>query len=190
MKKKIIQIVVYIVVVGLLALFFSLWRMERKEKNRIKENFDIEISNEKERLQTLTLSEFKKYYEAEIETLKQHGIKSNQVENIVQIRYNYKDSLIPKTQLVFKDTLIEYFDTSFVVTFSEFDIESKCNIVKGYILSDSIVIQSIETTDNLLISLYKEKRKCIFGKRKVKAIAISECKGDTVTILNNLKVGK
>jgi len=165
----------------------SKWKSEAK---RIGLNYDIDLRGELERQKTITTAELKKYYEAEIEILKQHGIKPNQVENIVQIRYNYKDSLIPKTQLVFKDTLIEYFDTLFVVTFSEFEVESKCHKISGYILSDSIMIQSVETTDNLLISLYKEKRKCIFGKRKVKAIAISECKGDTITVLNNLKVGK
>jgi hypothetical protein len=92
--------------------------------------------------------------------------------------------------LNYKDTLIEYYDTSFIVTFSDFDIKTDCHRVIGYILSDTLAIQSIETTDKLLISLYKEKMKCLFKKRGIKAIAISECKNDTLQVLRNLKVGK
>jgi hypothetical protein len=86
--------------------------------------------------------------------------------------------------------LIEYYDTIFIVTFSDFEISTDCHRVIGYILSDTLAIQSIETTDKILVSLYREKMKCLFKKRGVRAIAISECKGDTLTILRNLKVGK
>ena len=190
MKKYLIVGTAFLVVFGLLVLFFSLWKKERTERKRIQTNFDIELKNELDRQQTLTTKEFKTYFSDIADTLKNYGIKPNQVENVVSVRYVYKDTLIPVRVLNFVDTLIEYFDTSFVVTFSDFEVESKCNVVKGYIWADTLVINSIETTDKLLISLYKEKRKCLFKKRGIRAIAISECKGDTLDVLRNLRVGK
>jgi hypothetical protein len=190
MKKVLIKIGIRVVLVGVLILFFYLWQKERNERKRIQENFDIEITNERERQQTLTTKEFKKYFDEYVAELKNYGIKPNQVENVVSVRYVYKDTLIQKQVLNFRDTLIQVYDTAFTVSFSDFDIESNCNRVTGKIIADTLIIDSIETTDNLLISLYKEKRKCLLKKRSIKAIAISECKKDTLTILHNLKIGK
>jgi len=174
----------------LVALLFWIVVSSKKEILRLKTNADIVLRQELDRQQTITKKEFKKYFSEISDTLKSYGIKANQVQNIVQVKYIYKDTLIPKYVLNFRDSIIEYYDTSFVVTFSEFDVESKCNIVHGYILSDTLVIQSVETNDKVLISLYREKMKCLFKKRGIRAIAISECKGDTLEIIKNLKIGK
>jgi hypothetical protein len=190
MKKIFIKLGIYAVLAYLVALLIWLLVSTVKENKRLKNNFYTELQQNFERQQTITKKEFKKYFDEYVSELKEYGIKPNQVENVINVSYRYKDTLIPKTVLNFKDSLIEYYDTSFIVTFSEFDIESHCNRIKGYILADTLAIQSVETTDKLLISLYKEKRRCIFGKRGIKAIAISDCKKDTLTILRNLKVGK
>lgn len=190
MKKYVICAGITIIVLlsfGISVKSCQKWKTEAK---RAKANFDIEISNEKDRLQTLSTSEFKRYFPAVADTLKSYGIKPKQVENVINIKYVFKDSLIPKVVLNYRDTLIKVFDTSFVLPFSNFEVESKCNTVKGYLLADTLVIESVAANDNLLISLYKERRKCLFGKRSLRCIAISECKGDTLTVLRNLKVGK
>jgi len=190
MKRVFIKIGIYAFLAGLVTLLVLMLFNFRNENKRLKTNFDIELRQELDRQQKITKNEFKKYFSEFADTLKNYGIKPNRVENVIQIKYNYKDTLIPKYVLKYKDTLIEYYDTNFIVTFSEFDVSGKCHRVTGYILADSLMIESIETNDKLLVSLYKEKRKCLFAKRGIKAIAISECKGDTLEVLRNLKVGK
>jgi len=180
----------YIIVILLVSVVFiaRLYRQEKQEYQRNRQNYDIEQRHERDRLQILTKKEFKTYYRDFAAPLKNYGVKPGQIENIVKVSYRYKDTLIPEYVLKYRDTLIEVFDTVFFTGISNFEVESKCNTVKGVIIGDTLLIESIETTDKLLISLYKEKRKCVFKKRKIKAIAISECKGDTLTVLNNLKI--
>lgn len=180
MKKYLL--IAVIVLLGLLSLFVSLYVKQIKETKRVKNNYDIELSQELDRQQILTTKELRKYYEDEISTLKSHGVKASQVENIIKVKYNWKDTTITR------DTLCYFYDTIKDYTIAHFDIKSSCNQIKGYVFNDTIEINSIETNDILLISLYREKRKCLFKKRGIRAIAISECKGDTLAILRNLKV--
>jgi len=70
------------------------------------------------------------------------------------------------------------------------DINGECYSISGQIVGDTLEVWRHQSNDELLVSLYKEKRKCLFAKRRVKAIAISACKGDTLAILRNLKIVK
>jgi len=187
--NKYFRKVFYIIAVSVLLVVFVLLYIGAKiEARRYKENFSVEITKEFDRQQTLTKKEFKTYFADIADTLKNYGIKPKQVENVISVHYIYKDTLIAKEVLVFRDTLIAAVDTVYIDRFAVFEVQSHCHTVKGLILGDVLQIDSIETTDNLLISLYKEKQKCLFKKRRVRAIAVSECKGDTLTVVNNLKI--
>lgn len=179
--KKYIIITIFILI-GLVSFLVTFLVREIKEKNRLKENFEIEIKNERERQQTISKKELKEYYSDDIENLKEYGVKTRQIENIVNIRYNIIDTLI------YKDTLVYHYDTIKKTNIASFEVESKCNIIRGSIFENNIEINEIYNNDTLLISLYKEKKKCLFKKRGIKAIAISSCNNDTLTILRNLKI--
>jgi len=188
MKNLIKKIRIVTAAFIIISLFIVIWVNNSTEKEQLKTNFEIELNNIRERQQQLTGKELKTFHKDITDTLQNYGIKPKQVENIVKISYRYKDSVIPKYELIFRDTIIKLFDTSKIVFATDINVATKCNIIKGNIIDNVLTINSIETTDTLLISLYKEKRKCLFRKRGIKAIAISQCKGDTLTILNNLKI--
>lgn len=154
------------------------------EKRRLKENYDIELSKDHARQQTVDVQELKDYFAKEVETLKQHGIRARDVENIIEVSYHYRDTTI------YRDTLIYIYDTVRSSKTADFCVETPCYNIDGRIVDDTLEIYGITAQDEILVSLYKERRKCLFGKRLVKAIAVSGCSGDTLSILRNLKVGK
>ena len=184
MKRKIITIGIIVLLASLVALFSSLWIKQKKETKRQKSNFEIELIQELDRQQEISKKQFKELFEKEVATLKEYDIKPKQVENIIKIAYNYIDTLIGR------DTLVWIYDTIREYEIAYFDVLSECNRVKGSVFADTVEITSVEPMDSLLIALYEEKRKCLFKRRAVKAIAISECKGDTLQVLRNLEVGK
>ena len=184
MKKKLIKAGIIVIIIFLMVLFFSLWIKQRKETKRHKENFEIELLAEKNRQQEITKKQLKDLFPEQVEILKEQGIKPKQVEKIIEVEYNYIDSVIPRY------ILVPVYDTVRSDTTKPFDVESSCNRIKGVIIKDTLQIESIQTTDSLLISLYKEKRKCLFEKRKIKAIAVSKCKGDTMQVIRNLTIIK
>jgi ABC-type transport system involved in Fe-S cluster assembly fused permease/ATPase subunit len=180
MKKYLI--IALCVLLGVVVLLGALLGKMSKENKRLKNNLDIELKQELNTQQTITTKELKQYFNEEVETLKKYNIKPSQVENIIKVSYVYKDTL---TSI---DTLIYVYDTVRKTNIAGFEIEKNCHTVSGCVSENNIEINSIETSDTLLISLYKEKRKCLFKQRKIKAIAISKCSGDTLGILRNLKV--
>ena len=181
MKKYLfIIIAVLLLAVGILtAVLISV----SKEKNRISENFKVEVTGQMSELQTLTKQELKKYHSDITSELKKFGIKAGQVTNIVNVKYNYRDTLIKK------DTLIYVYDTISNISIADFHINDNCVSISGCVQNSNIYVTDYSHNDSLLIALYK-KRKCIFKKPIYRAIAISSCSGDTLQILNNIKIQK
>lgn len=178
-KYLIVGSIGLILLTAVVVLSYFLIRQIR-ETNRLHSNYTTELIGDHSMQQTITPAEFKKYF-ADLNTiLKQYGIKAGQVQNIINIKYHFIDTLIPR------DTLIYVYDTIRHDYYAEFDIRSNCTRVIGNICDNIIDIDSVENYDSILLSLYREKN-CLFNQ-KIKAIAISECKGDTLQILRNLKV--
>ena len=181
MKKYLfIIIAVLLLVIGILTVVLI---SVSKEKNRISENFKVEVTGQMSELQTLTKQELKKYHSDITRELKTFGIKAGQVTNIVNVKYNYRDTLIKK------DTLIYVYDTIKHISTADFKISDKCFSIAGRVENSNIYITDYSHTDSILIALYK-KRKCLFQKPIYRAIAISSCSGDTLQILNNIKIQK
>lgn len=132
--------------------------------------------------QELTRSELKKYYENELNTLKDLGVKNRQVERIVETSYNYVDSTI------YHDSLIFVFDTIVESPLARFEIDAKCNTISGYVVDNILTVDNIENHDTLLMCLYKQKKKCIFERRKYRALVYSGCTGDTMQVFTNIFV--
>jgi hypothetical protein len=61
--------------------------------------------------------------------------------------------------------------------------------VSGEVTDTSVIITNKSITDTLLIALTKNKP-CLFKPPLYKATAISQLKGDTIPILNNIQVIK
>lgn len=181
MKKYLfIIIAVLILAVGILsAIVISV----TKEKNRISENFRVEVTGQMNELQTLTAKELKKYHSDITTELKKFKIRAGQVTNVVNVKYSYRDTLIRR------DTLVYIYDTITNTSIADFSIQDKCFSIAGCVSNNNVYITDHSHTDSLLIALYK-KRKCIFKKPTYKAIAISSCSGDTLQILNNIKIQK
>ena len=182
MKKYIIIGLIIAALLGIVVALSCILHSQIKETKRLQNNFTVEYTDNHSIQQTITPAELKKYFSDFNSTLKQYGIKAKQVQNIVNIQYHYIDTLIPR------DTLIYVYDTISHGYYAEFDTQSNCTRVTGNVYNNSIQIESVETTDSILISLYREKN-CLFNHR-IKAIAISSCKGDTLQILRNLKIQK
>ncbi len=153
------------------------------ENRRMKDNYEAEIRRDMARQQTLDVNELKDYFAMEVETLREYGIRAKDVENIIEVSYHYRDTTI------YRDTLIYIYDTVMEANRADFSVWTPCYSIDGQITGDTLEIHSITAQDELLVTLYKERRKCLFGKRRVKAVAISGCTGDTLAILRNLKVG-
>lgn len=156
----------------------------RKELERIKANTAAAATGDPSYQITLTKRELKEYFSQELAKLKEYGIPARNVENIVEIRYEYRDSVR------YRDTLVWVYDTMGVERIAPFSIDGNCYSIEGFVFDDTVEIYCHQVYDDLLISLYREKRKCLFEKQKVKAMAISGCSGDTVAIVKNIVVQK
>lgn len=183
--KLIINILKYAIPVALiagLAIVIAMLVKSNRELGRMRNDFDVEITGRKDIQQTITPKELKRYFSDEIAKLKEYGVLAKNIENIVNVSYVYRDTML------YRDTLVYVYDTVRNVVEAPFNIETGCWNVSGVVTDKSITVDGFEMRDSILISLYKEKRKCLFERRKVKAVAISSCKGDTLTILRNLKI--
>ena len=178
---KIAAVVLMIAAIVIMAVCL---KKQGDEKRRLKENFDIEVRKDLARQQKIDVQELKEYFSKEVETLKEHGIKPKDVQNIVEVTYFYHDTT------VYRDTLIYVYDTVRSAKTADFCVETDCFNIDGQIVGDTLEIRDIKSYDDILVALYKEKPKCLFGKRRVKAIAISGCTGDTLAIKRNLLIEK
>lgn len=179
-KKMIFAGVMMLMTASVAILSISLHK-SRMETKRIKENYEAQISDNSIQ-QTLTPAELKKYFADEIARLKEYGVRARNIENIVNVQYLYRDTLI------YRDTLVWVYDTVTDYKFAPFDICTPCWSVFGKVIGDTVELYDVSVNDEIDVAIYREKRKCLFQKQRVKAIATSRCSGDTLRILRNIKV--
>lgn len=179
--RLLIKNIVAVLMVAAIVVLSVLLHNANKEKNRVQDNWEAAVSD-RSRQQTIDVGELKEYFHDEVETLKKFGIKPRNVDNIVEVSYVYRDTTI------YRDTLIYIYDTVREVRTADFCVEADCYAVDGCIIGDTLEIHNMTTRDEILMSLYREKRKCLFERQRVKAIAISGCSGDTLAIIRNLKI--
>ena len=179
-----VKIIVAVLMVAAIIVMAVCLKRQGDEKRRLKANYEAEVLGERARQQTVDVQELKDYFAKEVETLKQYGIRAKDVENIIEVSYHYRDTTI------YRDTLIYIYDTVKSARTADFCVETPCYSIDGRIMDDTLEIYGIAAQDEIIVSLYKERRKCLFGKRRVKAIAVSGCSGDTLAILRNLKIWK
>jgi hypothetical protein len=184
MKGMLIKLLLLVVMVAAIVALILVTVWQSKEIARLRENFITEVNGERDVQQTITKDELKKLFSEEVEKLKEYGIKPRQVENVINVEYHYIDTLR------YRDTLVWVYDTSKKSICTPFSVSAECYTIDGEIVGDTLEITRHTSNDEILVSLYKEKRKCIFSKRRVKAIAISACKGDTLSVIRNLKIGR
>ena len=178
---KIAAVVLMVAAIVIMAICL---KKQGDEKRRLKENFDIEVRKDLARQQKIDVQELKEYFSKEVEALKEYGIRPKDVQNIVEVTYFYHDTT------VYRDTLVYIYDTIRSEKTADFCVQTDCFSVEGQVIGDTLEICDVKSQDELLIALYKEKKKCLFDKRRVKAIAISGCSGDTLAIKRNLLIEK
>lgn len=184
MKQWIIRICVALLAIAVFVVLVIVAVRQGKEISRLRDNYTAEVRRELDVQQEVTRKELKQLFSQEVAILKEHGIKSGQIENIVNVEYRLIDSVR------YRDTLVWVYDTLKSVRRTDFEINADCYSLEGQIVGDTLEIGCMSVNDAVLISLYKERRKCLFQKRRVKAIAIGACGGDTLAILRNIKVVK
>lgn len=173
-----------IVMTAVIVVLAVLLKRSAAEARRVKSDYAAEVMREYDVQQQVTRKELKEYFAGELAKLKEYGIRPGQVESIVKFEYHYIDSVR------YRDTLVWVFDTIKDVRCSPFDVMAECYTVSGEIVGDTLEISRVSVHDDILVSLYRERRKCLFARRRVKAIAVSGCSGDTLSITRNLKVGR
>lgn len=181
-RNLIAKSVAALIVIAVLFFAFNELSRTRKELERIKANTAAAASGDPSYQITLTKRELKEYFSQELAKLKEYGVIARNVENIVEIRYEYRDSVR------YRDTLVWFYDTIGMERIAPFSIDGNCYSIEGVVFDDTVEVYCHQVYDDLLISLYREKRKCLFEKQNVKAIAISGCSGDTIAVRRNVKV--
>lgn len=179
-----VRIIVAVLMVAAIVVMAVCLKRQGDEKRRLKANYEAEVRRDMSRQQTVDVQELKDYFAKEVEILKANGIKPKNVENIIEVSYIVRDSTR------YRDTLIYIYDTVRNAHKADFCVETPCYSIDGQIIDDTLEIYGFAAYDEILVALYKEKRKCLFGKQKVKAVAVSGCSGDTLAILRNLKIEK
>lgn len=177
-----IKVVVVVLMIAAIIIMAVCLKKQGTEKRRLKENLDIELKKDKSYQQTIDANELKEYFHKEVETLKEFGIRPKDVQSIVEVTYFYHDTT------VYRDTLVYIYDTIKSAKTADFCVETDCFNIDGQIIGDTLEIYDIKSYDEIMVALYKEKRKCLFDKRRVKAIAVSGCSGDTIAIKRNLLI--
>lgn len=174
-------VAVIAMVVAIVWLSVSLHR-KGKDLRRIKDNYEAEITGDRSRQQTIDVRDLKEYFSKEVAALKEQGIPARNVEHIVEIEYRWRDTTR------YRDTLIYIYDTVRDARRADFRVSAGCYDIEGVVTGDTLEIASVTSFDDILVALYREKRKCLFEKQRVRAIAISSCTGDTLAIKRNIKI--
>jgi len=180
---------IYIIVLSallVLSIALSLWRVSvlNGEVRRLKSGWDAELMQQLDVQQTVTRRELKDWFDGYVSELRNYGVRTANVENIVNVEYRYRDTTIVREQVVF------VYDTIREVYCQTFDVGTECYRIVGSVCDSTVTILEHDVYDDLLLSLYRERRRCLFEPVKVKAIAISKCKGDTLKVLRNISLEK
>jgi hypothetical protein len=184
--KKYFTIGILILTVMVIIAFAGLTvavKYYRNESRRFKGNFEAE--HDKSLEQNLTINELKKYNAGIVEELKEYKIKPRQVERIVQVQYQYRDTGTHTVEIKEVEKIIN--DTIYI--FRGFEYNTGHIYLSGTVTDSAVMFNEISVTDTLLIVLTAQ-RECLFKPIKYQATAISKMKGDTMPILNNIQVIK
>jgi hypothetical protein len=176
-------------------VIFYLWDRQKykEEKTRLLANQTILANGISSLQKTFKPVEFKEIYGELKSMLAEYGIKIKQVDHYIQTSYNFVDSPI-----VSHYTRVDSFpDTRF------FTIYDNCYEISGISYKDSIISQALRH-DTLSTFLYRQTNKDIFplfrwwhklwdgvfyyDAWKYKAITISSCNNDTLSVNDNVKV--
>ena len=172
-----------ILVMSIMIFFlFKLYKSEREDRIRYNNNM-ISLIEDKSRQQVLTVNELKRLYPKYDSLAKELKIKTKFITNVIETRYNFKDTLLTTT-IISKDSLSEK---------SYFNLKEKCYNLSGYIKSDSISFTKKEFNDKLTTFLYKDwEKKYLWGLIKLRPFynvkVWSECMKDTIEVENNIKI--
>lgn len=183
-KNKLILGLLAVLVICLIALYglFKLYQHEKEERKRYNNNMITLIEN-KSRQQKLTIKELKELYPKYDSLAKALNIKTKHITDIIETRYQFKDSTLVSTILK-KDSISEK---------AYFTLKEKCYSFGGYIKKDSISFTNKEFKDNITTFLYRDwEKKYLWGLLKFKPYytskVYSECMQDTVAVINNIKI--
>lgn len=187
MIKNRILIVLILTVLFLftsLGVLFKLYQNEKEERKRFNNNMVTLITN-KSRQQELTAKELKELYPKYDSLANELNIKTKFITNVINTKYNFKDTTIVSSVLK-KDSI---HNKAF------FTLKEDCYNLSGYIEKDSISFTNREIKDNLTTFIYKDyEKKYLWGLIKLRpfynAKVYSECKKDTISVENNIKIKK
>lgn len=179
------HIIAYSILVIL--LIGSVWYAndQRKEKLRWKSNYETaELDHSREIV--LTKEELKEYYGDSIKELKrQLGIKPNQIERIVKIKYTVRDTTVVK---------ITTRDSTFIITdTTKFLIIKPCYKLSGYLYNRDMHTDLEWRDRGTLILYWKRPKKFLFieyGKKQYRAKYYSECAKSEQIIEDNIRIFK
>ena len=188
MRGTIIRFVIKLAII--LALYFlsvTVYKLN-KDNTRIKSNYDI-LQRKSSEAQELSKKEFKHFYARYDSLAKKLDIKTKNIQTVIVTKYRYKDTTITKCKTVI-DTIKGR------INFEAIDPKS-CYSVSGFVSSDSSVwINGIAINDNLTTFVYQKKDawfwtiKKFWQKPKTDVKIYSECKQDTLFIVNNINIIK
>jgi hypothetical protein len=159
---------------ALLALalwFYKDYQFQKAENSRQTENASQLRKADSLRFtsQILNTSELKDYLEYENADLKnkllESGIKTSRIKEIVNVKYNYKDTII-------KNYAIGHFVDS-----------SQCLVIKGFVDSSGVTIQDRQFKNKMNAVAYWQRRQWSFlgiktrflGKKEITAKVFDEC---------------
>lgn len=182
MKKTIIITAIITLLASVIIVLSVFLHKKGKDLRQVKANYEAEILGLRDVQQTIGIRDLKEYFSSEVAQLKEHGIPARNVEHIIEVEYIYRDTTR------YRDTLIYVYDTVRAARRADFCVSAGCFDIDGQIIGDTIEIASVTNFDNILVALYREKRKCLFERQRVRAIAISSCTGDTLSVIRNIKI--
>lgn len=174
-----------VLILGVIAIVLLLYldnKYLRSEVSRLNNNVQA-IKLDNARQQELTKSEFKDYYKHLDSIANKLQIKTKNITNVIVTKYNVKD------------TVIKHYVTKYdsITNSHHFDIQADCYTIRGYYNNDDITTTYITSQDKQDIFLYKAfKKRFLFIKWSpyYTAKVYSECKQDTVSVIQNIKILK
>ena len=195
MKKYIIQVVFIAIVFCTIYWLFTVIEDLRNENKRLKTNQTAlatgNLSNEK----TYTKREFEQYMVYADSLAQSKGIKTKQIVKYIRLGLTFSDSVkIANTIKPDLDLGLDLIDDELDVRF--IDVQENCYTTNVVSYPDTSIVQTQFNSD-IDAFLYWEHLYTPFIKRVFKGfdktytgIAILRCNGDTIPILDNIKVIK
>ena len=187
--KLLIKAIPYIIIIIAILVIAGLSiavKFYKNESKRYHGNYEAMFDKSLE--QNITLKEFKEKYAAIADTLKQYHIKPRQIERVVQIKYQYRDTGSHTVKIVEVPKIVYTIPKNITYT-KTFTHSTQCFYISGTVTDTTVTITEQSITDTILIALTKT-RKCLFKPPVYRATAISQCKGDTLPVLNNIQIIK